>query len=108
MFVENVEHKIPEIFGFLMNSSKISSILREFWQNSDVKSSNGSIPRRHLTFHRSGVLAGGVRRHGGGRRRRDERRRHGGRHRRRRGRHVRDDAGVRHLGHDWIILNEIE
>ena len=29
-----------------MNSSKISSILREFWPNSALKSSNGSIPRR--------------------------------------------------------------
>ena len=37
---------IPETFGFLMNSSKISSILREFRPNSDVKSSNGSVPRR--------------------------------------------------------------
>ena len=27
-----------------MNSSKISSVLRELWPNSDVKSSNGSIP----------------------------------------------------------------
>ena len=37
---------IPEIFGFLMNSSKISSNLRQFCPNSDLKSSNGSIPRR--------------------------------------------------------------
>ena len=37
---------IPEIFKFLMNSSRISSILREFLPNSDLKSSNGSVPRR--------------------------------------------------------------
>ena len=37
---------IPEIFGFLMNSSKIFSILRGFWPNSDLNSSFGSIPRR--------------------------------------------------------------
>ena len=54
---------IPEIFVFLMNSSNISSILREFWPNSDLKSSNGSIPRRHRTFQQprlAGAKGGAV------------------------------------------------
>ena len=40
--LENVEN-FSEIFEF---SSENSWILKEFWPNSDVKSSNGSIPRR--------------------------------------------------------------
>ena len=69
-----------------MNSSKISSILREFWPNSDLKSSNGSVPRFSRTFHNLGEdrdaqqpdplreqpLRGAGRLRGGGHRRREE------------------------------------
>ena len=37
---------IPEFFGFLMNSSKISWILKQCWPNSNLNSSNGSVHRR--------------------------------------------------------------
>ena len=40
---ENVEINFSEIFEF---SGENSWILQEFWPNSDLKSSNGSVPRR--------------------------------------------------------------
>ena len=50
-FVENVEQFISELFAFLMNSSKI---LKEFGPNSDLKSSNASIPRLSNLFTKGG------------------------------------------------------
>ena len=38
--------KIFRNFRNLKNSSENSWILKEFWLNSDLKSSNGSVPRR--------------------------------------------------------------
>ena len=46
--------KISEIFEF---SSETSWILKEYWPNADVKSSNGSIPRRSITWLNSGLEA---------------------------------------------------
>ena len=57
--------KNPEliVFNFLAKCT-------EFWPNSDVKSSNGSIPRRHLTFQLRGSPCCLPRRARGRRRRR--------------------------------------